>query len=428
MLLAISRASDTRCTERELRDKMPPAVEMKAVVVAKHGEHGGEYTVDEHRLMLADLAARYDTRLNAEAPADSLGLSPDEAAARLAQHGPNVLVQRKATPEWKRLLICFGDPLLIQLVVAGVLGFVAYAIDTTARTAKVNLYLGGALFAIVLATGFLTYAQERHTQKILAQIAGLLASRCMVVRDGVERRIDATQLVPGDLVHLQLGDRVPADLRVIVSDDLRTDKSGITGESAPVRASAESDAAGTLALHARSLAFNSSLTVAGEGYGVVIRTGNQTMIGSIASLAGGTSGVGQTLLRREVKRFVKFIATLAVVSAVPLFIIGMARAAAIHHGHVPRAAYTNVVVNALILTIVAKFVPLCILMSCRLPALTHMLPFLCSTPQGLPATLSSCLAISARRMAQRHVIVKKLDIIESLGKSHACTSFRFSAG
>ena len=367
---------------------------MQDVVVDKRSEHGGEYIADEHLLSLADLAARYGTRLDAQAPASSLGLSPDEAAARLAQHGPNVLLKRKTLPEWKRLLLCFEDPLLIQLVVAGVLAFVAYAIDTTARTAKVNLYLGGALFAIVLATGLMTYAQERHTQAILAQIAGLLASRCLVVRDGVERRIDATLLVPGDVVCLALGDRVPADLRVIVSEDLRTDKSGITGESAPVRASAESDAPGTLALHAHSLVFNSSLVVAGAGYGVVTRTGGHTMIGSIASLAGGTSGVGQTLLRREVKRFVKFIATLAVVSAVPLFIIGMARAAAIHHGHVPRAAYTNVIVNALILTIVAN------------------------TPQGLPATLSSCLAISARRMAQRHVIVKKLDIIESLG---SCT-------
>ena len=380
--------------KRELRGKMPPALEMQGVVVDKQSEHGGEYIADEHLLSLADLAARYDTRLDAQAPASSLGLSPDEAAARIAQHGPNVLLKRKSMPEWKRLLICFQDPLLIQLVVAGVLAFVAYAIDTTARTAKVNLYLGGALFAIVLATGLMTYAQERHTQAILAQIAGLLASRCLVVRDGVERRIDATLLVPGDLVCLALGDRVPADMRVIVSDDLRTDKSGITGESAPVRASAEPDAPGTLALHAHSLVFNSSLVVAGAGYGVVTRTGNQTMIGSIASLAGGTSGVGQTLLRREVKRFVKFIATLAVVSAIPLFIIGMARAAAIHHGNVPRAAYTNVIVNALILTIVAN------------------------TPQGLPATLSSCLAISARRMAQRHVIVKKLDIIESLG---SCT-------
>ena len=93
------------------------------------------------------------------------------------------------------------------------------------------------------------------------------------------------------------------------------------------------------------------------------------------------------------QRFVKFIATLAVLTAVPLFIIGMARAAAIHHGHVPRAAFTNVLVNALILTVVAN------------------------TPQGLPATLSSCLAITARRMAQRHVVVKKLDIIESLGSA-----------
>jgi sodium/potassium-transporting ATPase subunit alpha len=371
---------------------MPPEREMKAVVVEKRGEQG-EYVADEHLLALEALAARHGTRLDAQSPASSQGLSPDEAAARLASHGPNVLVQRKKMPEWLRFLHCFKDPLLIQLVVAGVLCFIAFAIDSASRTAKVNLYLGGALFAIVLATGVLTYVQERHTQAILAQISGMLASRCLVVRDGAERRIDAALLVPGDVVRLALGDRVPADLRVIVCDDMRTDKSGITGESQPVRASAEADAPGTLALHASSLIFNSSLVVAGEGFGVVTRTGNETMIGSIASLAGGTAGVGQTLLQKEVQRFVIFIAALAVMSAVPLFIIGMARAAAIHDGSVPRASFTNALVAGLILVVVAN------------------------TPQGLPATLSSCLAITARRMAQRHVIIKKLDTIESLGSA-----------
>ncbi len=112
-----------------------------------------------------------------------------------------------------------------------------------------------------------------------------------------------------------------------------------------MRASGTEDPPGTMALNAHALAFSSSLVVAGEGTGVVIRTGNQTMIGSIASLAAGTAGAGATLLQREVHRFVMLIACLAVVTGVTLFVIGLARAAAIHNGTIPRAAFVNALVN-----------------------------------------------------------------------------------
>jgi sodium/potassium-transporting ATPase subunit alpha len=358
----------------------------------------------QHLLSIAELASRFGTRLDADNPTASAGLSEADAAARLAEHGPNTLTQKRAEPEWRKFLRHLSDPLLILLLIAGVLAFIAYAIDTSTIQAPVNLYLGGILFGIVAATTVMTYMQERHTEAVLARIHGMLAAQSLVVRDGVERRIAASCLVPGDVVRLALGDRVPADLRVIVSDDMRTDKSGITGESTPVKALApDPDPPGTLALNAHALVFNSSLVVAGEGTGVVTRTGNETMIGSIAALAGGTAGTGATLLQREVKRFVLFIAALAIATGVTLFIIGLSRAAAIHHGQIPRDAFLNALVNGLVLMIVAN------------------------TPEGLPATVTSCLAITAKRMAQRHVVIKRLDIVETLGSVRADAACRMCA-
>ena len=345
----------------------------------------------QHLLSIDELASKLGTSLDAVNLGGSRGLSAEEAARRLQRDGPNVLVEPRKDAEWVKFLRQFKDKLLLLLIIAGVLACIAFGIDTAKVDGNTNIILAACLFAIVLLTGVMTYAQERATAKILAQIHALLAATCVVIRDGQERRIEARDLVVGDLVRLGTGDRVPADLRVIAASELRTERSGITGESAPVKATAGQDPPGTLALQSRALVFNSSLCVIGEGVGVVIRTGNRTVIGSIASLASDTAGSHETLLQKEVKHFVYFIAGIAFLTACTFFVIGMARAAVIYHHHIPRAAFLNVFINGLIILLVA-FVP-----------------------EGLPATLTSLLAITAKRMAQRHVLVKRLSIVESLG-------------
>jgi sodium/potassium-transporting ATPase subunit alpha len=346
-----------------------------------------DYNVDA----IGELAVKLGTSLDPANPGASYGLTAEEAALRLARDGPNMLIEPQRDPEWLKFARQFKDRLLLLLILAGILAFIAYGIDTEKIDGYSNAVLGACLFCVVFASGCMTYAQERATAKVLAQIHSLLAATCVVVRGGKDSRIEASTLVVGDVVRLSLGDRVPADLRIIAASELRTERSGVTGESAPVKAVAAADAAGTPPLQSRALVFNSSLCVIGEGVGVVIRTGNRTVIGSIASLASDTAGAVETLLQKEVKRFVWFIAVFAALSACAFFTIGISRAAVVYHPNIPKAAVLSAFINGFVVLLVA-FVP-----------------------EGLPATLTSLLAITAKRMAQRNVLVKRLDIVESLG-------------
>ncbi len=179
------------------------------------------------------------------------------------------------------------------------------------------------LYAIVVVTCTVTFVQEKSTADIMASIKSVLASSTSVVRDGVERRINAADLVPGDVVHLVLGDRVPADVRIIATSDLKTECSSLTGEAEAIPASVV--AVHTAPLECRNIVFNGSLVMNGDGYGVVVRTGDNTMIGAIAALAASSGREEKTLLEKEVHRFINFVSALAIVTAFVFFGIGMGR-------------------------------------------------------------------------------------------------------
>lgn len=192
--------------------------------------------------------------------------------------------------------------------------------------------------------------------------------------------------MPGDIVRLCLGDRVPADLRLIAVSDLKTESSSLTGESDAITATVV--AVHEAPLECRNVVFSSSLVMNGEGYGVVIKTGDHSMIGSIATLAAGSGVIEETLLEKEVHRFVLVIAVIAVITAGALFGIGMGRG----------RPFIFSFVNGFIIVIVAN------------------------VPEGLPATVASCLSITASRMAERHVLIKRTNIIESLGSATVIAS------
>jgi len=279
------------------------------------------YDIDDHQLTLAQLAKRY-AGVDPSDPAASKGLSEADALALRHEHGPNRLTPPKETPEIVKFLRQLANPLLLMLLAAGALTFMAYGIATPRDTT--NAILASALVAVVLVTALTSYAQERSAGSVMASLGRMMPAQCTVVRaGGVERRVDASDLVPGDVVRLRLGDRVPADVRVVHAQDLKLEMSSLTGESDLVGATV--DARHPLPAEARNVAFASSLVMQGGGTGVVVRTGDRTMIGQIAALATDTRGSGRSTLEAEVHRLVVFVACLALAVAVALFVIGLAQ-------------------------------------------------------------------------------------------------------
>lgn len=347
-----------------------------SAVGTSKAELKGNYDVDEHHLSPQEVAARYSVDINFEKVATSKGLASAQVKELQKKWGLNQLTPPKEVPEVVKFLRQFINPLMLLLLIAGGLLFMAYGVAK--ERDKNNLILGAALVIVVSLTCVMSYFQERSAGNVLASLKKLIPNKCTVLRDGVEQKVDATELVPGDLVRLYIGDRVPADVRIIETSDLKVECSSLTGEADLVPATV--DKKHDLPAEARNLVFMSSLAMNGEGRGIVIRTGDNTMIGKIAGLATDT-GTHRSTLQQEVHRLIKFVAVIAFTTGIILFVVGLIR----------KVDPVEAFVNGFILVVVAN------------------------VPEGLPATVTSCLALTAARLRDRQVLIKRTDIIENLG-------------
>jgi magnesium-transporting ATPase (P-type) len=337
-----------------------------------------DYTIrfTEHQLTLAAFAAQFGTsRVDERDPWLSRGLTSDEAAEALARDGGNALSPPKSQSDWMLFLRQFTNWFMLLLLAAGVLGLVAFFLDTSVL---INLYLTLILFLVVLVTCLLSFWQERKSAHVMASFHSMLPPDASVVRDGEPRLVPAAELVVGDVVRLTPGVKVPADLRLIAVRGLRVENASLTGESQPVQCAVE--CTDNAPLETRNLVFNSSLVITGDALGVVVRTGDRTVIGSIAKLATRTQQA-QTTLQREVSHFVRVISVGAVVMGIVFFIVGVARG----------QPWLSVFVNGFLTILVAN------------------------VPQGLPATVTSLLSLSAARLRKRNMWIKRLDSVETLG-------------
>jgi Ca2+-transporting ATPase len=310
------------------------------------------------------------------------GLSGDEARARLARHGRNELPAAPPVPAWRRFLAQFGDVLTILLLVATAVSLVAWFIE---RETAVP-YEALTILAILLGNAALGFAQESRAEQAVAALRAMTAPVARVLRDGEQRVVPAVELVPGDLLLLEEGDTIPADGRVLTSVSLRTAEAALTGESALVSKDAAAVPAEAGLADRSDMVFSGTAVGAGRGRAVVTATGAATELGRIAGTLRETEDV-ETPLQRELDRVGKRLGAAVVVIAV-------AMSATILLTEDVRTASDLVAVLLLGVSLAVAAVP-----------------------EGLTAITTIVLSLGTLRMARRHVIVRKLSAVETLGST-----------
>jgi magnesium-transporting ATPase (P-type) len=298
------------------------------------------------------------------------GLDDSEAAARRERFGPNVLPAVRRKGPLVRLALQFHHPLIYLLVAAGVVTAVlGEVVDAS------------VIFGVVLINAAIGFVQESRAEQALEALVRMARTRATVMRSGRKLAIDSQELVPGDLVLLESGDKVPADLRLVSVRDLRADESALTGESVPVEKSDRILPRDTVVAERANLAFAGTLVSGGRGAGVVMSTAGDTELGRIHRLVGEAGGI-QTPLTRRIAHFSKIISIVIVALAAFTFAIGIARG----------ESASDMFVAAVALAVGA-------------------------IPEGLPAAVTITLAIGVSRMARRRAIVRKLPAVETLGST-----------
>ncbi|KAK1167893.1 sodium/potassium-transporting ATPase subunit alpha-1-like [Acipenser oxyrinchus oxyrinchus] len=338
-----------------------------------------EVDLDDHKLTLDELHQKYGTDL-------SRGLTVARAAEILLRDGPNCLTPPPTTPEWVKFCKQMFGGFCMLLWIGAILCFFAYGIQAAVDDEPVadNLYLGIVLAAVVIITGCFSYYQEAKSSKIMESFKNMVPQQALVIRDGEKNSINAEEVVVGDLVEVKGGDRIPADLRIISANGCKVDNSSLTGESEPQTRTPEFSNENPL--ETKNIAFYSTSCVEGTACGIVIKTGDHTVMGRIATLASGLE-VGQTPLSIEIEHFIHIITGVAVFLGVSFFILSL------------------------------------ILGYSWLEAIVFLIGIIvANVPEGLLATVTVCLTLTAKRMAHKNCLVKNLEAVETLGSTSTICS------
>ncbi len=297
------------------------------------------------------------------------GLSDDVAKQRIERYGLNQLRPPQKAGVLIRFLRHFHNILIYILIVAALgTALLGHWVDT------------GVILAVVLINTLIGFVQEGKAERALDAIRQMLSPHAMVVRAGHRVEVEAKSLVPGDVVFLQAGDKVPADLRLLDAKNLRVDEAVLTGESVPAEKAAQAVNEDAALGDRFSMAYSGTLVTFGRGLGIVVATAEHTEVGRISSMLGEVHGL-QTPLVRQVEEFGRWLAGVIVVIAAATFAFGY--------------WVRSYPLNEMFLAAVSLAVS--------------------TIPEGLPAILTIALAIGVQKMAKRHAIIRRLPAVETLG-------------
>jgi calcium-translocating P-type ATPase len=316
-----------------------------------------------------DWASLDADRVMAELDASSRGLAVDEARERLARHGPNALAAAARRTALRRFLDQFNNLLIYVLLAAAVLALlIGHAIDAA------------VIAAVVVINTTIGFIQEGRAEDALAAIRSLIDPEATVRRDGRRVTVPASDVVPGDVLLIEAGDRVVADLRLLEARNLKLDEAALTGESVPVDKHTDPVAADADLADRTSMAYSGTFVAAGTGAGIVVATGADSELGRISGMLSEVVEL-KTPLIRQMDQFARQITVVVMAAAVGVFGIAYGL-----RGFAPVDAFMAVVGL-----------------------------FVAAIPEGLPAVMTVTLAIGVQRMAARKAIIRRLPAVETLG-------------
>ena len=306
------------------------------------------------------------------------GLTAGEAASRLEKHGENRLQEKKKKSNLQRFADQFKDAMILILIAAAVVSFVIACVEGDPK----EFFEPALILLIVVANAVIGVMQESKAEKALDALKGLSAPHARVIRDGAEQVIDASRLVPGDLIHLEAGDFVPADARLIKTASVKSEESALTGESVPSEKNAEDEVAEDAPLGDRStMVFSGCSITYGAATAVVTATGMDTEMGKIAHLLDSEEDT-QTPLQKKLAQLGRYLGIMALAACAVIFVIGI---------------LNGIPAMEIFMTAVSLAVS--------------------AIPEGLPAIVTVVLSIGVQRMVKKNAIIRSLPAVETLGSA-----------
>jgi Ca2+-transporting ATPase len=298
------------------------------------------------------------------------GLTEGEAGERFAKYGPNEIKKEKATPLWKLFIEQFENVLIVLLLIATAFSFlVGEALDAI------------VILAIVIASSILGFTEEYRAEKAVQLLKKLATPTAVIVRDSKEKTVSSSNIVPGDIIVLHAGDRVPADLRLFEVFNLKIDEASLTGESLPVGKKTDKVSADKIINDRKNMAFSGTVVTYGRGLGVAVATGMNTEFGKIAGIVQAEEKT-ETPFERRMNAIGKWLVLFMLAICAVVIVLGTVR---------------GVPIFTMILTGISLAVA--------------------AVPEALPAVVTGALAIGMYEMAKKRAVVRKLPVVETLGST-----------